>query len=105
MRGNYAPVKGIYSSLSSLLRGSVLCEKNCVMKVVVAGLTPGAQYKMKTYHHDTSLPRGGCPFTAKWNGMKKAKKLKCAAPTPHALCRLECHCAFIVALCVAISSA
>lgn len=69
IRGAYPAVtSGPEVSISNLLRSSLLCNDDCTMQIVIAGLTVGKKYSIKSYHHDTAAPRGGGPFSLSWNG-------------------------------------
>jgi len=69
--GNYSAVVNSYSGLSNLLRSSFLRESRGVMRVEIFGLKPQAMYLIKTYHHDSSFPRGGVTFSIQFEGSRK----------------------------------
>jgi len=71
VRGNSSAVVNSYSGLSNLLRSSFLRESRGVMRVEIFGLKPQAMYLIKTYHHDSSFPRGGVTFSIQFEGNSK----------------------------------
>eukprot|EP00747_Dinoflagellata_sp_TGD_P031070 gnl/TRDRNA2_/TRDRNA2_135053_c0_seq1.p1 gnl/TRDRNA2_/TRDRNA2_135053_c0~~gnl/TRDRNA2_/TRDRNA2_135053_c0_seq1.p1 ORF type:complete len:723 (+),score=125.29 gnl/TRDRNA2_/TRDRNA2_135053_c0_seq1:138-2171(+) len=77
-RSNYKPITaGPSKSLSDMLRGSFLCNKDqCVISMSLSGLEPGAKYVLKTWHHSTSFPRGGAPFTLQYHGQELGPSTK-----------------------------
>jgi len=70
-RGNSAAVVNSYSGLSNLLRSSFLRESPGVIRVEIFGLKPQAMYLIKTYHHESSFPRGGVTFSVQPEGNRK----------------------------------
>jgi len=70
-RGNSLGVVNSYSGLSNLLRSSFLRESRGVIRVEIFGLKPQEMYHIKTYHHDSTLPRGGVTFSVQPEGNRK----------------------------------
>lgn len=76
IRGNYDAISGKYEYMSNLLRSQLLCNANCEMKTTISGLTPGATYSIKTWHHDNNCARGGVKFSLQWSSMTAAVSLQ-----------------------------
>jgi hypothetical protein len=49
------------------------------MKTTISGLTGGATYAIKTWHHDNNCARGGVKFTLQWTSMAAAVSLQQSA--------------------------
>mmetsp|Transcript_158885 Transcript_158885/g.509528 ORF Transcript_158885/g.509528 Transcript_158885/m.509528 type:complete len:590 (+) Transcript_158885:51-1820(+) len=62
------PVGAGAEDISDLLRSSLLCELPCSMHIRVSGLLARTRYRMVTYHHSVTQPRGGTWLTLQYTG-------------------------------------